>query len=385
MRRGCRHRPIATLAGAATAAGLLLASCTSEPRSLSIERESTAATTPTATSSTSPSDSGEPAGLATQPDDEQTSAKTDSETNNETNSDASDASGPRRCEVVDHRVVGSLQATGLTETSGLVASETHPGVLWAHNDSGSEPGLYALTTEGGDLGFYPLPSPETNDIEDIALYDGRLYLADSGNNARRRSSMRIIVVDEPVPGEPTSLTATSVLTLRYPGEPEDVEAVLVDPVQRRLVALTKQVGEAVQTGEATRIYDADLDVVDEQILTLTGTIDLGLLAEQAPATSPARTSAVLSPDSNVATGIDISASGQTIALRTYATTWIFDRDVDETITDALQSTPCEGPFRLELQGEAIALLPGDGEAIRFITASEGTSSPLSSSTVISGG
>ncbi len=381
MKRECRHRPIATLVGAATATGLLLASCTSEPRSLSIESESTSATTPTATSSTSPSDSGEPAGLVTQPEDEQASAKTDSETN----SDASDASGPRRCQVVDHRVVGSLQATGLTETSGLVASETHPGVLWAHNDSGSEPGLYALTTEGGDLGFYPLPSPETNDIEDIALYDGRLYLADSGNNARRRSSMRIIVVDEPVPGEPTSLTATSVLTLRYPGEPEDVEAVLVDPVQRRLVALTKQVGEAVQTGEATRIYDADLDVVDEQILTLTGTIDLRSLAEQAPATSPARTSAVLSPGTNVATGIDISASGRTIALRTYATTWIFDRNADETITDALQSTPCEGPFRLELQGEAIALLPGDGEAIRFVTTSEGTYSPLSSSTVISGG
>ena len=70
------------------------------------------------------------------------------------------------------------------------------------------------------------------------------------------------------------------------------------------------------------------------------------------------------------TGADMSADGRVIAVRTYATIWLFDRPPGTTIAQALARTPCEAASRPEPQGEAIAILPGPG--LRLATSGEGT-------------
>ena len=92
----------------------------------------------------------------------------------------------------------------LRETSGLAVSRTQPGVLWAHNDSGDTPTLYAIDQRarfsrqsrcrcGGDrLGRYRGgPCPEDGDTTHC------LYIADTGNNGRARDVLTVYVIDEP--------------------------------------------------------------------------------------------------------------------------------------------------------------------------------------------
>ena len=82
----------------------------------------------------------------------------------------------------------------LREASGLAVSRTQPGVLWAHNDSGDAPTLYAITMKGVILARIAVLDAVAIDWEDIAAgpcpEDGAtshcLYVADTGNNNRNR-------------------------------------------------------------------------------------------------------------------------------------------------------------------------------------------------------
>ncbi|MDH3683576.1 MAG: hypothetical protein OEV40_26960 [Acidimicrobiia bacterium] len=76
----------------------------------------------------------------------------------------------------------------------------------------------------------------------------------------------------------------------------------------------------------------------------------------------------------LATGADVRADGAVIAVRTYATVWLFARAEGQTIADALGSVPCEAPTRPEAQGEAIAFV-ADGTN-GFMTVSEGRNPDL---------
>ena len=54
------------------------------------------------------------------------------------------------------------------ETSGPARGRRDPSVLWTHNDSGFEPILYALDTEGRILGRVSVQGATLVDWEDIA-------------------------------------------------------------------------------------------------------------------------------------------------------------------------------------------------------------------------
>jgi hypothetical protein len=88
---------------------------------------------------------------------------------------------------------GVVQHAPLQEASGLVASRTHPGVLWSHNDSGDGPRLFALTTSVGDLGVFTLDGAEARDWEDLAIGLGPepgldyLYAGNIGDNESQRA------------------------------------------------------------------------------------------------------------------------------------------------------------------------------------------------------
>src|SRR2546427_1152391 len=65
-------------------------------------------------------------------------------------------------------LTGTFRSRRLTESSGVVASRAHPGILWTHNDSGDGPYLYATDLHGTDRGVVKVTGARNVDWEDIA-------------------------------------------------------------------------------------------------------------------------------------------------------------------------------------------------------------------------
>lgn len=94
---------------------------------------------------------------------------------------------------------GSL--TGVTESSGLALADA-AGTFYTHGDHGNRPELYRITWEGKLLSTIPMPGATNEDWEALAHDDqGRLYIADVGNNANDRRDLVIYRFD---PKEPAA-------------------------------------------------------------------------------------------------------------------------------------------------------------------------------------
>ena len=100
-------------------------------------------------------------------------------------------------------VTGQVASRAIIEASGMVASRKNPGVLWVHNDSGDSARVFALSYHGDLLASYNLTGASAVDWEDMALGPGPdpgkeyLYLADIGDNRRKRSFVTIYRIPEP--------------------------------------------------------------------------------------------------------------------------------------------------------------------------------------------
>jgi len=70
-------------------------------------------------------------------------------------------------------VAGTVASPDLVEASGMAASRTSPGVLWAHNDSRDGARVYALGSDGADLGGFDIAGALAFDWEDMAAGTGR--------------------------------------------------------------------------------------------------------------------------------------------------------------------------------------------------------------------
>lgn len=133
----------------------------------------------------------------------------------------------------------ALAAPTLTETSALVRSDAHPGVLWTLNDSDNPPELFAIDTAGRDLGRVTVVGAKNVDWE--ALADGPcpgvrearsprrcLYVGDIGDNDRVRPFVTIYRVPEPRPGIDRTVPILDSLRAVYPDGARDAESMVVD-------------------------------------------------------------------------------------------------------------------------------------------------------------
>ncbi|MGB5757310.1 MAG: hypothetical protein WBM50_10375, partial [Acidimicrobiales bacterium] len=276
----------------------------------------------------------------------------------------------------------------LIEASGVVASRRHDGVLWAHNDSGGAGGIHGFNLAGDDLGFFGLGPADARipvtDVEDIALFEDRIYLADIGDNLRQRSAVAIHVFDEPAPGGGGDLTDVTTIQARYPDGPSDAEALLVDPVTGGLLIMSKDLDDR---DAPTRLYalppqPATATAGGEPVtMELVGSLDVAALSRRSSAFS---VNGLLFPGS--VTAADVFDDGSLIAVRTYGSVWLFARPPGQTLAQALASEPCEGGAAAETQGEAVGFLPDDGSdasprSIRYVTVSEGPNPPINVVTV----
>jgi len=217
-----------------------------------------------------------------------------------------------------------------SEVSGIaIGSE---GVVWAHNDSGSVPRLWALDVSGAVLQTVAI-SARNIDWEDISIAPGPdgvtyLYLADIGDNLGRRASVMIHRFVEPGPSDDRAEEIES-LSVTYPGGPVDAESFFVDPRTGDSFILTKTpTGRSI----AFRIPAGAWSQPSTEAQQV-ATIDLGALS--------------------LVTAGSISPDGSLIALRTYLDVWLWERRA-------------RAPAAAEPQGEALGF---DGTG--YLTISEG--------------
>lgn len=158
------------------------------------------------------------------------------------------------------REIGRLGAPELGECSGLTRSGRARNLIWTHDDSGSEPRLFALEVSGKVRSRVSLGKVQPRDFEDIALgpahaapegqtWKGNetathLYVADTGDNSRTRTSLTIYRLPEPDleklgPAGTVSAKKIQRLDFRYPDLSFDCEALVVHPTSGRLFLLTK--------------------------------------------------------------------------------------------------------------------------------------------------
>ena len=104
-------------------------------------------------------------------------------------------------------------------------------MLWTHNDSG-DPFVFALSATGGVKGRTFVTGARVWDWEDIAVgpcpKGSCLYIADIGDNDRRRQTVTIYRTPEPAPGD-AQTERVEVLRAVYPDGAHDAEALIVLP------------------------------------------------------------------------------------------------------------------------------------------------------------
>lgn len=257
--------------------------------------------------------------------------------------------------------IGTVTASSVLETSGLVASRRHPGGLWVHNDSGDSARLYGLKENGVLHTQVDLSGTEAIDFEDIAF--GRdpfgvpvIVLADIGDNAKQREDVILHQFEEPDWGTPNStqqVTSISSFTLRYPDGAHDAETLLFDPWTESFFIVTKSL-----SGES-HLYGITAAALGQQnVLEKIGTLQFG--------------SPPLAGGTTVTAG-DIGPNGHYIALRTYTHIFVWKRDHNTSLWTALQREPCVVYPEAEPQGEALGFA---AEGVNLFSISEGRDQPV---------
>lgn len=324
---------------------------------------------------------------------------------------------------------GDVNAPPVDEASGLAVSGYSSSYLWTHNDSGDEPRIFLLDlgadSQGSDgsetasnsdgarnlygesssdansssyansktsssqllAGEWTLEGASNRDWEDMAAGPGPeegvhyLYVGEIGDNQAQYDLKIIYRFPEPdiagiiintnsfrndsnssIYNNETDNTRNSNnskvsnsdtpnlstipreqvdrILFRYPnGVQMDAEALFVDPITTNIYIITKR-EEPVTVYRLAWPQSTDEPVTADKVATL--------------------------PFTQVTAGA-ISPDGSRILLKTYETIFLWTRNPEESIVDALMRPPTRIPYTPEPQGEAI-VFGSDGQ--RFFTLSE---------------
>ena len=233
-------------------------------------------------------------------------------------------------------ITGKLANTQISEASGLASSRLYPGLLWAINDGGDDPLLYAVGSDGTDLGTFRVEGAENFDWEALASFRLRdtayLLIADVGDNWQQRQTVTLYVVKEPV------ITATGIdngrvaaiawqIRFSYEDGPLDCEAVAVDAANQRVFLFSKRSLPPV-------LYELPLQPVDQ-----------GTTAVAHRLTTV--------PHFNWPTAMDLSPDGLSAVVLTYNNGYLFRRRQNEDWPSAFKRRPQRLRFNRLFQQEAI--------------------------------
>ena len=247
------------------------------------------------------------------------------------------------------RLVGHIEDTAITESSGLAASSTKPGSFWTHNDSGGRPFLFCIEGDGHSCGTVAVPGAGIFDWEDMARGPGPdsgvsyLYIGDIGDNTGTRES--VVVYRVPEPADAIGQNATEIV-LTYPDGPHDAETLMVHPRTGDLYIVSK--------GSDPIVYVARSPLSSSMTLEVAGRAKL-------PSLLPGPT------------GGDIAPNGKRVVLSLYTGAVEFVLEPGAAFDTIWRTTPTDIDLPAVAQREAIAYSL-DGRSI--VTTSEGNNSPI---------
>ena len=144
---------------------------------------------------------------------------------------------------------GTIASDLLVECSGIDRSMIRDDLLWAINDSGDGPYLYAMGIDGRDRGRIKIAGAVNRDWEDLATFKWQdrsmILVADVGDNREHHGHYRLYIVEEPrLSGQTFDPSATAnvvwTLSFSYPDRSHDAEAVSIDPTNGQILVLTKR-------------------------------------------------------------------------------------------------------------------------------------------------
>jgi hypothetical protein len=143
---------------------------------------------------------------------------------------ADSAAGVQTCRIVRQ---GLALPHEIKESSGAAMDPRHTEVFWTHGDSGGEPALYALSSDGQLAGRVLVSGARNRDWEDMAIGPcpggDCVYVGDTGNNNPARRN-EVVLYRAPLPQPTDSATAPAqAFRARFPGGGRDTEALFVTP------------------------------------------------------------------------------------------------------------------------------------------------------------
>lgn len=230
----------------------------------------------------------------------------------------------------------------ISESSGLAASLRYPGYIWTHNDSGDAARLFLVDKSGKTRAVLTVLQ-EATDWEDMCCFEleGRTWLliGDTGDNSQTRGGSRppcsLLLLPEPSILMPPAGKAPVRLSrpvhyqyqFRYPEGRPDCESLAVDVENRQALLLSKG-----SPGAA-------------------GMYGLPLPFERARTVGQA--SLLCSVPIPWATGMDISRSGQRLAVVNPISGVLYDRQPGQSWCEVIQQQSSVLTLPLRRQGETV--------------------------------
>ena len=231
--------------------------------------------------------------------------------------------------------VGHLQNLLITEASGLAPSRLHPSRLWAINDGGNDPLLFAVGLDGADLGSFRVKDAQNYDWEALASFEindtAYLLIADVGDNRDQRKTCSLYVVKEPAITNTAISNETVVETawrihFTYEEGPRDCEAVAVDTDSRRILLMSKR-------GLVPTLYELPLQPTEDDTIAVAR-----------------RLTSV--PYFTWPTAMDLSPDGLSAVVLTYNSAYLFFRRPNQDWAGAFEKQPLHLQFSNLRQQEA---------------------------------
>lgn len=210
----------------------------------------------------------------------------------------------------------------INEISGIADSKLNPGALWGQEDSGTPTRMYLIHHDGNVTHSVFIDGVTNRDWEEMALHDGNIFIAETGDNNEAYNNYKFYKFDEPTATTDTVQTVETI-NFTYPDGSHDSEAFIIDRDNHHIYIITKR-------DNPSRIYKLSYPFGSSNTASFIGTL----------------------PYSGVV-GAAIAEDGKEVIIKTYTGLFYYTRDNNETMEQVFQKTYQSLPYTIEPQGEAI--------------------------------
>ena len=248
-----------------------------------------------------------------------------------------------------------LENKKINESSGIAISRRHADLFWTHNDSGDKPRLFCFDLQGRHRGTCQLKKVKAKDWEDMCSFrvggNAKLLIGDIGDNAAKRRSCRLYLIDEPLkPSDDLKKNKQSAsppiqtIELTYSTKKSmDCEAIGVDVSNEKLLLVEKR------RWIHCRVFEADFPLDPK-----TGRLDVTRLPG---AKTDRKAKLVAKPIAQIklalVSAMDVSPDGRRAIVMTLGEAVEFIRTGDESWSDAFKRKPKIVHLPPRRQGEAV--------------------------------